>query len=153
MDHVEFAYTHGMDGDEVDERLHESGTGVLCLARDNDAYAIPVAHHYDGDQLYFRLGITDGSTKQAFLATTDTACYVLFGTEPTDDPREIDSWSIMITGPLTPIEDPAIKGFETADINRYFSPIRVFDEGIDEIEIMIVALDIETITGRTTPQN
>jgi nitroimidazol reductase NimA-like FMN-containing flavoprotein (pyridoxamine 5'-phosphate oxidase superfamily) len=150
MEHVEYAYTSGMDDDEIEHRLGTAETGVLSLADDGDAYAIPLAHYYDGTDLYFRLGLTDGSTKQKYWETTGMACYVLYGTEPTDDPQELDSWSILVTGSLVELSETERERFDTAEINRHFSPIRVFDEAIEDIEITILKLDIETITGRTT---
>lgn len=151
MEHVEYTYTHGMDDSEIEDRLRTAETGVLALAGDGDAYAIPLAHHYDGEGLYFRLGMTEGSTKREFWETTETACYVLYGTEPTDDPRELDSWSIIVTGRLVELPETDHERFDTAEINRRFSPIRVFDEAIDDIEITIAELAIDTITGRRTP--
>lgn len=87
MEHIEYEYTRGMDDDEIDERLRTSETGVLSLSREGDAYAIPLAHYYDEDGLYFRVGMTEGSRKRAFFETTETACYVLYGTEPIDEPH------------------------------------------------------------------
>lgn len=151
MEHIEYAYTRGMDDEEIEERLRTSGTGVLSLSKGNDAYAIPLAHYYDGEGLYFRLGSTDGSRKLGFLETTKTACYVLYGADPTDDPQGLDSWSIIVTGQLVKLPATEHERFDTAEINRHFSPIRVFDEAIEEMEITIVELDIDAITGRKTP--
>lgn len=151
MEHIDFAYTTGMDEAAVEERLDETETGVLALSHDGEAYAIPLAHYYDGDGLYFRLGITEGSQKQTFIKTTETATYLLYDAEVTDAPRELDSWSIIITGTLHELPKERHSEFDTAAINRRFSPIRVFDENIDEIDIRIFELDIDTITGRTTP--
>ncbi|MFW5938490.1 MAG: pyridoxamine 5'-phosphate oxidase family protein [Halanaeroarchaeum sp.] len=151
MDHVEYAYTHGMDDGETTERLRTTETGVLSLARDGDAYALPLAHYYDGERLYFRLGLTEGSTMRAFWETTETACYVVYGTESTDDPQEIESWSVVVTGRLAELSGTERERFDTADINRHFTPIRVFDEAIEDVEIVVAELEIDTITGRTTP--
>lgn len=148
--HVEYAHSRGMDDSEIEARLESTETGVLALADDDDAYAVPLAHYYDGDGLYFRLGITDRSRKQAFWEPTDTACYVLYGTESTDDPRGIDSWSITVTGELVELPEAEGERFDTPEINRQFPPIRVFDEAIEEIEITIAELEIDTITGRST---
>ena len=153
MDHIDYAYTFGMDESAIEERLRETETGVLSLSRDNESYAVPMAHYYDGDGLYVRLGVTDGSRKQAFIEATETACYVCYGTEATDDPREIDSWSVMLTGRLSEVPQSEYDRFDTAEINRQFAPIRVFDENIDEIEIRILELEIETMTGRTTSES
>lgn len=151
MEHIDYAYTQGMDAAEVEARLQSAGTGVLSLARENDAYAIPLAHYYDGDELYFRFGSTEESTKRAFFETTETACYVVYGTEPTDDPNEIESWSVVVTGRLTELPEDEYSAFDTAAINRHFSPIRVFDEAIEDVDVEIVRFEIESITGRSTP--
>ena len=37
MEHVEYVYTFGMDDEEVERHLREAMTGVLSLARDDDA--------------------------------------------------------------------------------------------------------------------
>ncbi|SDC34484.1 pyridoxamine 5'-phosphate oxidase family protein [Natrinema hispanicum] len=150
MKHIDYAYTFGMDESAIEERLRTGETGVLSLSKDDESYAIPLAHYYDGDGLYVRLGVTEGSRKQAFIEATETACYVCYGTEATDDPREIDSWSVMVTGHLSEIPESDYDRFDTAEINRQFAPIRVFDENIDEIDIRIFELEIDTMTGRTT---
>lgn len=149
--HVAFAYTRGMTADEVEARLLAAEAGVLALADGGDAYAFPVAHYYDGSRLYFRLGIADAGRKQAFLESTETACYVVYGADPTTDARELDSWSIVITGALTRIPREEHGRFDTAEINRRFTPIRVFSEAIDDVEVVIKELVIETMTGRITP--
>ena len=150
MDHVEYAYTFGMNDAEVDELLCTSQTGVLALSKDSEAYAIPLAHVYDGEKLYFRLGSTEESKKMEFLETTETACYVLYDTEPTADPNELESWSTLVTGRLNAIPESEHHRFDITAINRDFTPIRVFDEAIEEIEITIVELEIEAIIGRST---
>ncbi len=150
MKHLEYAYTTGMDDESIDERLRTADSGVLALAGGNDAYAVPLAHYYDGDSLYFRLGMTEQSTKRELWETTETACYVLRGTESTADPKAFDSWSIVITGSLTALSEAERDRFDTAEINDRFSPIRVFDEAIEDIDVIIVRFDIESITGRST---
>lgn len=150
MEHVEYAYTCGMDEAEVEDRLRTAETGVLALSGDGEAYAIPLAHYYDGEHLYFRLGLTEDDTKRAFIETTGTACYVLYGADPTDNPRGLDSWSILVTGHIEELPESDRDRFDTAEINRRFSPIRVFDEAVEDIEIAVVELDVDTITGRRT---
>jgi nitroimidazol reductase NimA-like FMN-containing flavoprotein (pyridoxamine 5'-phosphate oxidase superfamily) len=150
MKHVEYTYTSGMNEAEIEDHLQGAETGVLALSGDGDAYAIPLAHYYDGDRLYFRLGLTEGSTKREFWEATETACYVLYGAEPTDDPRGLDSWSIVVTGRFVELPEAEHEQFDTAEINRHFSPIRMFDEAVDDVEITIVELEIDTTTGRHT---
>lgn len=151
MHHVEYAYTDGMDGPAVESRLQRAGTGVLALASGDDAYAVPLAHYYDGDRLFFRLGRTPGSTKWEYVDATGTARYVLYGTEATDDPEEIRSWSVLVTGRLRELPERDHGRFDTPEINRRFAPIRVFDEAVEDVEIVVLELEIESMTGRTTP--
>jgi hypothetical protein len=146
---VSFAYTHGMDRETVERRLRDGGTGVLSLADDGDAYAVPVAFHYEDGTVFFRLGETDDSTKRAYVESTGTATFVVYEADPTEESRALDSWSILVTGRLreVPDDDPH---YDAAAINEEFAPIRVFDEGIDEIDLTLYALDPETVTGRAT---
>lgn len=148
---VEYVYTTGMDEAAVDARLRSARTGVLALARDGDAYAIPVAHYYDGDALYFRFGTTNGDRKREFWEATGTACYVIYGTEATDDARELTSWSVVVTGRLAELPASEHDRFDAAEINRRFAPIRLFDEDVADVDVTIAELAIETATGRTTP--
>ncbi|WP_435093958.1 pyridoxamine 5'-phosphate oxidase family protein [Halorubrum sp. N11] len=151
MEREEYAYTRGMDDAETAERLRTAASGVLSLARDNDAYALPLAHYYDGEKLYFRLGLRDESAKRAFWDATETACYVVHATDSTDEPQEIDSWSVVVTGRLTELSEAERERFDTAEINRQFTPIRVFDEAVEDLDIVIAGFAIDTMTGRTTP--
>ena len=150
MEHVEFAYTGGMDDAAIAEKLSTAETGVLALASDSDAYAVPLAHYYDGAHLYFRVGSVAGSEKAAWLDDTATATYVLYGTEPTGDADELESWSVVARGPLRELDPDERERFDTAEINRRFSPIRVFDETVEDVEIALYELEIQSLTGRKT---
>lgn len=150
MDHIQYAQTRGLSEAEVEERLERSQTGVLALAGGAEAYAIPLAHYYDGESLYLRFGLTSGSQKAAFLESTQTARYLLYGTEPSDDAQGMDSWSILLTGSVEEIPAGQYDRFDTAEINNQFAPIRVFGEDIEEIEIAIYEFKIQSRTGRAT---
>ncbi|MFB6092177.1 MAG: pyridoxamine 5'-phosphate oxidase family protein, partial [Haloquadratum sp.] len=71
MQHIDYAYTFGMDDAALEERLETTHTGVLSLSDGSDSYAIPLAHYYDGTALYFRLGLTEHSKKRRFLEATE----------------------------------------------------------------------------------
>jgi nitroimidazol reductase NimA-like FMN-containing flavoprotein (pyridoxamine 5'-phosphate oxidase superfamily) len=152
MKHVEYAYTLGMDDDAVEERLQTTSTGVLALSRDGESYAIPLAHYYDGDGLYFRLGLTEGSRKREFITSTETACYTVYGEAETNDPQVVDTWSVVVSGRLSEVPSSERDRFDTAEINRRFAPIRLFDENVDDVEIAIYELEIDSITGRKTSE-
>jgi nitroimidazol reductase NimA-like FMN-containing flavoprotein (pyridoxamine 5'-phosphate oxidase superfamily) len=150
--HVEYAYTEGMDEAEIERRLRETETGVLAFPGGPDAHAVPVAHHYEDGSLYFRLGLTEAGGKRARLAADGEACYVVYGTAATDAAREIESWSVVVRGELTVLTGAARERFDTTEINRRFSPIRVFGEAIEDVEVAIVELAPATVTGRATAE-
>lgn len=145
MEHVEFTYTAGMDEESVRARLRAAETGVLALADGSDAYAIPMAFHYDdGDSILLRVGRFPGSEKIAYIEATGRACFVVYEYE---SPRE--SWSVLLTGTLHPVSLGDDR-FDEAEINRRFPDLRVFDEDIAELEIELYELRIDTVTGRET---
>lgn len=148
MNHIEFEFTRALSTAECHEYLKDTQTGVLGLCDAGVSYSVPVAHVFDNEQLYFRLGFTPTSKKSQFIETTETASYVVFSTQPTSDPSEIESWSIQIVGKLSKVVSDA--KFDDATINKTFPPIRVFGESIDEIEIELYCLRISQMTGRTT---
>lgn len=144
MDHIQFVYTYGMDESEVEDRLRSEVAGVLSLANDGAAYGVPVHHHYDGESLYFRLGDDDHSKKLSFVETTTEASFVLFGVD------EPESWSVLVTGTLEELSEAEREAFDAATINDQFGPFRVFDEAIEDVELAMFEMKIETVTGRRT---
>ncbi len=145
MDRVEFVYTLGMSEAEVETHLERVETGVLSLASDDDAYAIPVAHHYEDGSLYVRLSTDGSSTKLSYLEETETACLTLYDVDASGD-----SWSVVVTGPLRQLGDSEREAFDAAAVNESFLELRVFDEDIEAIDLEIYELEIETIAGRKT---
>ncbi|KTG09063.1 hypothetical protein AUR64_14775 [Haloprofundus marisrubri] len=143
MHHLEYIYTVGMDQTDVEEALEEGTDGVLSLARDDDAYAIPVSYHFDGDALYFRLGKHDESDKLAFADETAEACFVLY-----EAPSPDESWSIIVRGAFTKLS-PGDRP-DDADVNEAYSSLRVFGETVQDIDPVFYRLDIESVTGRRT---
>jgi len=148
MEHVEFTYTGGLDREVVQERLASAETGVLALAEDGDAYAIPLAFHYDGeDAILLRLGEFEGSEKMSHIAATERACFVVY-----DYASPTDSWSVLVTGPLVRVPEDEER-FDDAEINRRFPDIRVFDQDIAEVDVVLYELRIESMTGRETVES
>jgi len=147
---VSFTYTEGMDRETVERRLREAGTGVLALADAADAYAVPVAYHYEDGTVFFRLGETADSTKVDYLDTTETATLVVYAADPTEEARELDSWSILVRGRLREVADDD-PHYDAARINEEFAPIRVFDEDLEDLELTLYALEPESVVGRETP--
>ena len=150
--HVDFAYTSGMDDEEIATALERAESGVLSLADGGEAYAVPIAHYYEAGRLYFRIGRAPDSSKWEAIDATETATYACYGTTGTEEPRDLESWSVLASGPLRELPPAEAERFDAAEINERFPPIRVFGESIDEVEVVILELEIESLTGRTTPE-
>lgn len=144
MDQIEYVYTAGMTESEVDERLRENETGVLSLAKDGTAYAIPVSYYYDGTAMVLRLGDDEESKKLEFVEATDRASFLLF------DASADDSWSIVVAGTLRELSDAETDDYDAAAVNDRFGSLRVFDESVDELALTLYELRIESVTGRRT---
>ena len=141
MEHAEYVYTTGMTESEVDECLRAGEHGVLGLAADDDAYAVPLSYHYDGDRFLLRVSEHgDESEKRMFLETTQTATFVCY--EASTD----ESWSVHVRGPIQRL-DAAI---DDATLNERFQPFRLFDEAVENVTFSLYELGMETVIGRKT---
>lgn len=143
MDRIEFVYTMGMDEQELEDRLARADTGVLGLAADGTACAVPVAHHYEDETLYVRLSTDGSSTKMSSLDDTETACFTLY-----DSDSHGSSWSIIATGPLRKLTGRERARFDETAVNESFLELRLFDEAVEARELERYELEIETIAGR-----
>jgi nitroimidazol reductase NimA-like FMN-containing flavoprotein (pyridoxamine 5'-phosphate oxidase superfamily) len=141
MEHVEYVYTSGMTESDTDEHLRAGEHGVLGLAADNEAYAIPLSYHYDGDRFLLRVSEhDDDSEKGRFLKKTETATFVCY--EASTD----ESWSIHVRGPIQKWEGDV----DETTLNERFQPFRLFDEVVENVGFSIYDLGMETVIGRTT---
>lgn len=141
MEHVEYVHTVGMTDREIDERLREHEVGVLSLAREGDAYSVPISYNWDGERLLLRLTDDDHSKKMAYVDTTEEACFLLYAAGE-------DSWSIVVTGRLHLLDSDRGDGFDDRTINEWFDEVRIFDEAIDEVVVYVYEFEIESLTGR-----
>ena len=142
MDQFAFTYTVGLDRAAIDDRLRSAETGVLSLAAGGEAYAIPVAYHWDGEAFVFRLGEHPDSEKMAYIEATERATFLVYHYEASED-----SWSILATGSLQRLADQEADLLESQED---FIPLRIFGEEVQDLEPVLYALEVETLTGRTT---
>lgn len=141
MDHVEYVYTTGMTETEIDNQLQAGQHGVLALADRNDAYALPLSYHYDGENLLLRISEHDSeSEKLHYLETTESALFLCYEGTPTE------SWSIQIRGPIHRYQGD----IDETTINEWFPPFRIFDESIENVEFSLYKLEMNEVTGRKT---
>jgi nitroimidazol reductase NimA-like FMN-containing flavoprotein (pyridoxamine 5'-phosphate oxidase superfamily) len=97
-----------MNESERDAFLREQGQGVLSLASDNEAYALPVSFGYDGGDLYFiLLRFGEDSMKLDFAETTETATFSTFEFEDEHHWRSVNA-----RGPIERVPDD-----ETDDVD------------------------------------
>ena len=145
MDDVEYVYTAGMDEEEIDRLLGDGGHGVLSLARDGDAYGIPLNYSYNGDRLFIRVSDENDSEKIEFARATNSASFVVY-----DVIDETNSWSIFVRGTLRQLTAEEQDQFTDSVLNKRFPPFRLFDETVERVEIMIYELIPDEIVGRKT---
>jgi len=79
--------------------LATAGVGVLSLAADDEAYALPMSFGYDGeDRLYFVfLEAGERSLKTEFADGTARACVTVFEVDDREDPdRSATDWASVV---------------------------------------------------------
>lgn len=140
MRHAEYVYTMGMTDAEVDEQLRSGQHGVLGLADSDDAYAVPLSYHYDGERFLLRVSDHDHAEKRRYLEGTGTATFVCY--EATADA----SWSVQIRGPV----EQWSMDVDEVTLNEWFPPFRLFDEAVEDVEFVVYELGLEQVTGRRT---
>ena len=145
MDRIEYVYTVGMDESEVERRLERSETGVLALASGGDAYAFPVATHFQDGSIFIRLARDKSSQKMDYLEDTETACLTFYDVGPAGD-----SWSVIVTGSLRKLVDDEREQFDEATVNESFLQLRIFDEDVVATDLEIYEFEMASITGRKT---
>ena len=115
------------------------------MARDDDAYAVPVNYLYDGSRLLVRVSDEPESTKVAYAESTETATFIVYEMDEAGN-----SWSVMIRGEIRPLSAEEQARFTDTEINEQFPPFRLFDEAVPEVEMLIYELNPHEITGRKT---
>lgn len=139
MRNTEYTYTTGMDDDELGRRLRTDATGVLALVDGDEAVGFPVAHYYDGEVLYLRLCERPGSDKTRLVDATRRASFVLTGGD------DETAWSVVVRGPLAVVDGETL---DDATINRWFAPVRLFDEAVEDVEPVVYRMELQDVGGR-----
>ncbi|MDL5361496.1 pyridoxamine 5'-phosphate oxidase family protein [Halalkalicoccus sp. NIPERK01] len=134
----------GMDEAEVGAFLHDRGIGVLSLARDGEAYGVPVSFGYDGtDRLYFVfLRVGEESRKEAFAAATDRASFTIY------DVESKHAWrSVIVHGRIREVADDEWETVrDSIDDNAWYPSL--FSEAEPMRDIQGWVLEIEEMTGQ-----
>lgn len=132
-----------LDAPEIADFLSANQTGVLALARDGDAYAVPVSYAFDADgpALYFRLGYAADSQKRAYLAATDQVSFVVYG--------ETDAgWtSVVAIGPVEEVAGDSTDSTVAEAVHDLDIPFFAVHGDAADLEFHLVRLDVETLSG------
>lgn len=134
-----------MDDAELDEFLVEQGIGILSLAAEGDAYAVPISFGYDPAErrLYFDLiRFGDESRKIEWADRTQTACFSTFQVV-----SQFDWRSAIVTGELDGVDESEQSHMDDvmAD-NAWFPSLFPPDEPITGVRRC--AMDADDATGR-----
>jgi nitroimidazol reductase NimA-like FMN-containing flavoprotein (pyridoxamine 5'-phosphate oxidase superfamily) len=133
-----------MDATEIKAFLEKQHSGMLALANDSDAYAIPVSFGtVESDQdIYFRLGFGPGSQKRSYLDATDHAAFVAYD-------RIDEGWaSIVAIGRPEVFEKDGADSAIVQMVDRLDIPFfRVFDRPVEDIDFRLVRLDVQSVRG------
>ena len=143
-----------MDALEIASFLEAYGTGVLALASENDAYAIPVSYAFDAEEeaIYFRMGFAPGSQKRKYLENTEHLSFVVYADTE-------DGWkSVVVEGTAeqlgrNSLDAAMVEAMEGLDIPYY----QVHERPATDVQFVIVRVDptrmsgiVEGDSGRTT---
>ena len=138
--------TRRMTDEELDDFLRTQGVGILALAKDGMAYAIPESFGFDGGEIYFQFGYSDRSKKVQYMAKTVQACFVVYELNAADDWR-----SVIAIGTLRQVTgDEADHAAQTVADNASSPGLSIVQRELDEFQFATYALDIEELTGRTS---
>lgn len=133
-----------MDRAEIDEFLTDHGVGLLSLARDGEAYAVPISFGYDGEDLlyFFLLRFGESSRKIDFADATDTATFAVYEVETPD------RWkSVLASGEVGTVPGERYDEMEEVMFDNAWSA-RLFPYGEPITEIVRAELRVESVTGQ-----
>ena len=149
MDSGTPAVGHEMVGGTTRSLLQEHGHGVLSLAAENRAYAVPMSYAFDEpeDRLIFAFINGPDSRKEHFANHSERVTLTTYTFEASD------CWeSVVVTGTLEPIDDAAVSDrfaslfFDQADDAA--GDARWLEA--DHLDRTWYALEITDISGRRT---
>ena len=132
-----------MTDEEVERMLRSADYGVLSLADDDEAYAIPMSFGYDGEGLYFVFRRpAERSRKLEFIEETERAAFVISSVTTKHD------WaSVVVEGPVMPVRDEDWSALLGAlDETAWFPSI--FSETDPRQDFVGYYLVVEQATGR-----
>ncbi|WP_144901247.1 pyridoxamine 5'-phosphate oxidase family protein [Halobellus captivus] len=127
---------------EIDDYLREAGTGVLSLAENNRAYAIPISFGYETGRAvfsYWQFG--PDSRKKDLSETTERACLTVYDIDSQTDWRSVLAFGTLRELPTSEWRDAG----ELIDQNAWSPDLTPV--GKRRLSIVGYELSIEEATG------
>lgn len=138
-----------MNDRKIDDLLDEAGYGILSLADDGEAYALPVSIGYDGEDIYLAfLEIDPPHRKSEFAEATERACLTI-----SDIQGRFNWQNIIVSGPLHPVEADSDEFDDLLDVmqdNAWFSKAFLRDPSVANVQGYV--LEAEEISGQQKRQ-
>lgn len=134
-----------MDALEIAAFLESQDTGVLSLAEEGDAYAIPVSFTFDAAEgVFLRLGFAPGSQKRRFADATEHATFVAY-----DDTDK--GWkSVLVEGRLEVLSHDSLDAAIVEVVEGLEIPYyQVHDRPATDLQFNIVRVAPTTVSGIT----
>lgn len=125
--------------EEMAQLLRKARYGRLALSFENEPYAVPISHLYDGERLW--LHIAGEGKKTTYLQANPQACF------------EVDEWagsgwaSVICYGKATLSKDIAVR----KQFLKLATGEEPSDERLQQTDMSVCILAIEEMTGRKSP--
>jgi len=134
-----------MSDDEVDDVMQRAGAGVVALADENDAYAVPMSFGYDAEEraVYMMMAFAPESKKRRWIRNTETATFVVYEFDDDSEAR-----SVVVTGRIEEADDDAGKGYASLTDNAEFTVMHESGALPEDTEHSVYRLDADSISGR-----
>lgn len=133
---------------EIDEFLGQEETGVLCLARENEPYAIPISYGYDAASrtFYLRLVSTPRSEKRQFLGSSPQARLIVYDEEGVSTYR-----SVVANGALTEVSPEQLTVERIEQYGEAKRPLfEIWGAEKDDLDIALYEFEPNELSGRRT---
>lgn len=134
-----------MTAEELDEALRELTHGTLSLARDDEAYGVPISFGYDGERVFlYLIQFGDQSKKIEFCEQTETASLTAYEAN-----SRFDWKSVVVTGTLHDLDDDDLDHMEEVMNDNAWHP-SLYANARDQTMTGIRRLElrIDSATGR-----
>jgi len=125
--------------EEMVHLLKKAKYGRLALSFENEPYAVPISHVYDGERLWFH--IAGEGKKTTYLQANPQACF------------QVDEWvesgwgSVICYGKVTLSKDIAVR----KQFVKLATGQEPTDEQVQQMDMYVCVLTIEEMTGRKSP--